>query len=72
VVPTDRWIAVGGAYETREVALSAATERGDAARRLTDEAEYGRWEMDRSAMYWGGARRVWLRRKVLKVESTLE
>jgi hypothetical protein len=38
---------------------------------VADQAEYGRWEMARSAIYWGGHKRVWLRRKVLRVEPTL-
>jgi hypothetical protein len=46
--------------------------RAETTRFLTDEAEYGRWQLDRTAMYWGGARRVWLRRKTLHVESTLD
>ena len=69
---SDRWIASGGAYQSRLVRFSGRSSLPESARRLTDEAEYGRWEIDRSVMYWGGARRVWLRRKVLRVESTLE
>jgi hypothetical protein len=41
-----------------------------ASRLLADHAEYGRWELARSARYWGGAKRVWLRRKTLTVEPT--
>jgi hypothetical protein len=72
VTPTDRWIAAGGTYETRVVTVPATTPRADAARFLADEAEHGRWELDRSAVYWGGTRRAWLRRKALRVESTLD
>ncbi len=35
---------------------------------LTDHAEYGRWELARSRTYWGGTRRVWLRRAIIRVE----
>ena len=40
-------------------------------RLLTDEAEYGRWELARTRVYVGGARKVWLRRKAMQVASTL-
>jgi hypothetical protein len=72
MTPQDRWIAAGGTYQTRVVAIAPNIPRADATRLLTDEAEYGRWELDRSAMYWGGARRAWLRRKALRVEPTLD
>ncbi|MDR1294377.1 MAG: DUF5703 family protein [Bifidobacteriaceae bacterium] len=71
MTPTDRWIAAGGTYETRVVTLSPSIPRPEATRYLTGEAEYGRWELDRSAMYWGGRRQAWLRRKAIRVESTL-
>jgi hypothetical protein len=43
----------------------------DARRALTEEAEYGRWELARTLLYIGGRRKVWLRRKIIKVSSTL-
>jgi hypothetical protein len=43
----------------------------DARRLLTEEAEYGRWELARTRLYIGGRRKVWLRRKVIRVSSTL-
>ena len=43
----------------------------DARKALTDEAEYGRWELARTLLYMGGWRKVWLRRKIIKVSSTL-
>jgi hypothetical protein len=69
--PTDRWTAAGGRYDRREVMVPRGTSPAEARRSLTDAAEYGRWELKRSQVYWGGARRVWLQRKVLTVESTL-
>ncbi|MDR1153003.1 MAG: DUF5703 family protein [Bifidobacteriaceae bacterium] len=71
MTPTDPWIAAGGTYETRVVTLAPSTPRPEATQYLTDEAEYGRWELDRSAMYWGGGRRAWLRRKAIRVELTM-
>lgn len=38
---------------------------------LTEEAEYGRWELARTRVYMGGAKRVWMRRRIIRVRSTL-
>lgn len=38
---------------------------------LTDEAEYGRWELARTRLYIGGTRKMWLRRKVMTVHRTV-
>ena len=65
------WIARGGQYQYRVVTLSRSTSPVDACRLLTDEAEYGRWELARTRLYAGGERRVWLRRKIIRVASTL-
>lgn len=40
-------------------------------RRLVDHAEYGKWELRRSRIYSGGARKYWLRRRAMKVRRTL-
>lgn len=42
-----------------------------ARQRLVEHAEYGQWELQRSLLYRGGARKFWLRRKAIKVRSTL-
>lgn len=39
---------------------------------LTEQAEYGRWEHARTRLYLGGGKKVWLRRRILRVESTLD
>ena len=59
-------------YEFRVVTMSPTTSRSEARQRLTEEAEYGRWELARTRIYQGGARKVWLRRKIIRVRSTLE
>ena len=59
-------------YEYREVRLPRFTSSSDARRLLTEAAEYGRWELARTSIYLGGERRVWLRRRIIKVQSTLE
>ena len=65
------WVAQGGQYEYRVLTLPRSTSRNYACRLLTDEAEYGRWELARTLAYAGGERRIWLRRKIIRVESTL-
>ncbi|MBO3087019.1 DUF5703 family protein [Cellulomonas dongxiuzhuiae] len=65
------WDAHGGQWEYRVLRIPATTSGSDARRMLTDEAEYGRWELARLRLYAGGERRVWLRRKIIRVRSTL-
>ena len=65
------WVASGGQYEYRVLTLPRTTSRNDARKLLTEQAEYGRWELARSVLYVGGERRVWLRRKIIRVRSTL-
>lgn len=43
----------------------------EARRRLTEHSEYGKWELRRTLLYQGGTRRYWMRRRVMKVRSTL-
>lgn len=66
------WTAKGGEYEYRVLRLPASTSRGDARRMLTEQAEYGRWELARTRLFAGGERKVWLRRKTIRVRSTLD
>lgn len=58
-------------YQYRVFTLAETTSRNDARRLLTDAAEYGRWELARSMVFPGGRRKVWLRRRIIRVESTL-
>lgn len=58
-------------YEFRVLTLSPGASRSEVRQRLTEEAEYGRWELSRTRIYQGGARKVWLRRKIIRVSSTL-
>lgn len=59
------------AYEFRVLTIDRATSRSDLRALLAAEAEYHHWELARSRLYIGGTRRVWLRRRVQKVASTL-
>ncbi|MNW57421.1 hypothetical protein D3C74_352280 [compost metagenome] len=58
-------------YEYRVLTIDRSVSRHDAVRLLTDEAEHGHWELERTRLYVGGERRVWLRRKIIRVRSTL-
>ncbi len=44
--------------------------RAEAAQMLSEQAEYGRWELARSQLFIGGARRVWLRRRAMRVQRS--
>jgi Family of unknown function (DUF5703) len=57
-------------YEYRVLTLPRETTRADARRVLTEHAEYGRWELARVRLYVGGSRKVWLRRKIIRVART--
>jgi hypothetical protein len=62
--------AGAGDYEYRVLTLPRGTSRAEASRLLADHAEYGHWELARVRLYMGGARRVWLRRKIIRVVRT--
>ncbi len=57
-------------FEWRIVDIHAGMTRQDAREMLTEQAEYGHWELARSMTFVGGARRVWLRRRVMRVQRT--
>lgn len=67
----DSWQPVGAHYEYRVLTLDPPTTTRDTRRLLTEAAEYGRWELARSMLFPGGRRKVWLRRKIIRVHSTL-
>lgn len=58
-------------YEYRVVTIPAETSRNETRDLLTHAAEYGHWELARSRWYVGGLRKVWLRRRVMRISSTL-
>lgn len=57
-------------YEYRMLRFPRQASRGDIRQILADEAEYGHWELARVRLYIGGHRRVWLRRKIIRVQRT--
>lgn len=57
-------------YEYRVLTFPRGVSRADMRRALIDHAEYDHWELARSALYVGGVRRAWLRRKIIRVRRT--
>ncbi|HCK79510.1 MAG TPA: hypothetical protein DHW34_05795 [Actinobacteria bacterium] len=57
-------------FELREVRVSREISRGALVRLLAEQAEYGHWELARLVLYPDGHRRVWLRRRIMKVART--
>lgn len=68
--PLPRPPGATGDYEYRLLVIPRGTSRAEAGRMLTDQAEYGHWELARVRRYEGGARQVWLRRKIIRVTRT--
>lgn len=60
----------GRRYEYLVLTVKAGESVSAARQTLTEHAEYGKWELERSCIYIGGGRRYWMRRKVLRVERT--
>lgn len=58
-------------YEVQRVRLGRDLSRNAVRRLLTDQAEYGGWELQRLRRYRDGTREVWVRRKIIKVTPTL-
>jgi len=56
-----------GHYEYRLLVIPRGTSGAEARRLLTEHAEYGHWELARVRLFAGGARQVWLRRRIIRV-----
>lgn len=61
----------GPEFEFLVLTLPPTSSRNEVRRLLTERAEYGRWELARTRVYAGGLRKVWLRRTIIRVQSTL-
>ncbi|MGO1388911.1 DUF5703 family protein [Brachybacterium alimentarium] len=59
-------------YEFQIITVPRESSVGQVRRTLTEQAEYGRWEHARTRVYLGGGKKVWLRRRIIRVESTLD
>ena len=57
-------------YEWRVVNIPASVSRAEARAMLTEHAEFGAWELARTIVFAGGARRVWLRKRTMRVVRT--
>lgn len=57
-------------YEFREMSFPRGTSRSAVRQALTEAAEYGHWELSRVTVFWGGVRRVTLKRKIIRVRRT--
>jgi hypothetical protein len=58
-------------YEYQRLTLPRGTSRNAAQRLLAEAAEREHWELDRLRLTADGRRTVWLRRRILRVRSTL-
>ena len=61
----------GMEYEFQRFSLPRTLSRSAVRRLLTDQAEYGGWELARLRLYPDGSRKIELRRKIIRVRSTL-
>jgi hypothetical protein len=58
-------------YEYLVLSFGRDTDRADIRRRLTEHAEYGRWELERTRIYVGGRTRTWLRRRIIRPRRSM-
>ena len=58
-------------YEFRRLRLPRSWSRSTVRRLLTDQAEYGGWELDRLRLFPDGTRRVILRRRIIRATRTM-
>ena len=58
-------------YEYLVLTVSPDDSLPEARRRLVEHSEYGKWELERSKLYVGGGRRIWLRLRVMQFQRTV-
>lgn len=61
----------GVSFEVQTIALPHTASHNQVRKLLIEEAEIGRWELQRLRRHRDGSTKAWLRRKVIKVRSTL-
>jgi hypothetical protein len=61
----------GVEYQIHRVRLDRQLSRTAVRQLLSDQAEYGGWELDRLRRYQDGTRDVWIRRKIIRVAASL-
>ena len=57
-------------YEYQVLTFDRDVARAEIRQALTEQAEYGHWELSRSRLYLGGRRKVWLRRRIIRTRRT--
>jgi hypothetical protein len=58
-------------YEYLLLTVAPHERVSEARARLSEHAEYGKWELTRSVLLYGGTRKYWMRRRVTRVERTI-
>ena len=58
-------------YEYLTLTFGREVGRGDIRRLLTEHAEYGHWELDRTLIYLGGRTRTRLRRRIIRARRSV-
>ncbi|MEU7004484.1 DUF5703 family protein [Nonomuraea sp. NPDC046570] len=58
-------------YSYMDVYIPRGISREAARQLLTEHAEYGHWELARVRLFSDGSRQVRLRRRIIRVRSTL-
>jgi hypothetical protein len=58
-------------YQVERVRLGRHVPRSAVRQLLTEQAEYGGWELTRLRRYRDGTRDVWIRRKIIRALSSL-
>lgn len=59
-------------YEYLIITVPPGESLPGAYQRLREHAEYGKWELERSTLFQGGERKYLMRRRVFRVERTLD
>lgn len=72
ILKPDRYFQTAPARDYEYLVLSVGPHESlpEARRLITDHAEYGKWELERTRIYRGGMHRYWLRRKIMRVRRT--
>ncbi|GAA1363797.1 hypothetical protein GCM10009596_25450 [Arthrobacter rhombi] len=70
--PAQKFTDTARGFEYLVLTVRPGQSVADARRELTDHAEYGKWELRTTRLYTGGMRRYWMRRRIMRVTSTLD
>lgn len=56
-------------WEIREINFGRRSKIEESTAALTDLAEYGNWELYRTRIYPDGRKRVWVKRRIIKISK---